>query len=625
MHGRGRGANIFWLWALLPLLLAAALVIPKLGEIAFNGDETSSLLDGAGAYPSGPQSLFEIREHLAPEQTLGWPVLLFVWARLAGWSEVAVRALPFFAGLLTIATVFRAGRELFAPRAGLFAALLLAPAAFLHTHMLHARGFTLVMLFATLCLWCYWRIALGPRAPGRVEQAGLLLGASALLYTHYLASLLLLVLGLFHLILVPKTRRWWRPVLLLGLAALFASLQLPGLLQGLGRTSDNQDLHNRALDAPQLLAQFLQFLGNDLIAPGDAIGELLLWLLPLVMIACVLLQLRRGRPAGAGRLLVFAAATLLLAITTINEALRLITFSRLRYLSPLWPMMALLAGAGLHWLAGRWPRLVILLPALWVAAGVWLGLGTGLAYEMGNFSRSNLHRVAPAMHEHISAADFLAMDFHVANLDTRWYYAVSVGAEWETLRRFREDTYETVREVHEDYPWLWLMYRTKDRVGFADLPAELDRVFCERALEDWGLTLERYALHNVKNCPEVPVRLAFEDGIRLTAPEITVTDNRLRLDAHFRSDNGYLLANYSLAVHVIDPRTGERVAQGDTGVGPGHIAPLRSEIDISALPAGEYELRVSLYDWQTGARLPARDLQSGVSGDMHTLQRFRVG
>ena len=32
------------------------------------------------------------------------------------------------------------------------------------------------------------------------------------------ASLLLPVLGLFHLLFVPKNRRWWRPVILLGLA-----------------------------------------------------------------------------------------------------------------------------------------------------------------------------------------------------------------------------------------------------------------------------------------------------------------------------------------------------------------------------------------------------------------------
>ena len=125
--------------------------------------------------------------------------------------------------------------------------------------------------------------------------------------------------------------------------------------------------------------------------------------------------------------------------------------------------------------------------------------------------------------------------------------------------------------------------------------------------------------------PARPVRLAFDSDIQLTAPEITISDGLLRLDAHFRSADDYLLSRYSLAVHVIDPRTGERIAQGDVGVGPGAIVPLRSEIDISALPPGDYELRVALYDWQTGARLSARDLETGADGDMHTLHHFRLG
>ena len=79
----------------------------------------------------------------------------------------------------------------------------------------------------------------------------------------------------------------------------------------------------------------------------------------------------------------------------------------------------------------------------------------------------------------------------------------------------------------------------------------------------------------------LPLRLVFDSDIQLTAPEITISDGLLRLDAHFRSKDELLLASYSLAVHVIDPRSGERVAQGDTGIGPGAIVPLRSEIDIS--------------------------------------------
>ena len=78
------------------------------------------------------------------------------------------------------------------------------------------------------------------------------------------------------------------------------------------------------------------------------------------------------------------------------------------------------------------------------------------------------------------------------------------------------------------------------------------------------------------------------------------------IDAHFRSADEAPLDIYSLAVHVIDLNSGVRVAQGDVGVGPGAIVPLRSEIDVSALPPGDYEVRVALYDWRTGARLSAQ-------------------
>ena len=190
------------------------------------------------------------------------------------------------------------------------------------------------------------------------------------------------------------------------------------------------------------------------------------------------------------------------------------------------------------------------------------------------------------------------------------------------IYRYKLDPYEDVRPVNADFSYLWLIYLSKNRVGFADLPQELGRVFCERALDEWGFTLERYALHSVENCPDRPVRLEFDSSIQLTAPEITVQDDLLRLDAHFRSaDERSWPATPSLFMSS-KPQSGERVAQGDTGVGPGAIVPLRSEVDISALPPGEYELRVALYDWRTGARLLARDLETGASGDFHTLYRF---
>ena len=625
MHGRGRRAGLFWLWALTPLLLATALTVPLLGHDGFNGDEPFSLF-AAGFGSHQPYSLVEAWNHVVaedPQQAPGWPMLLSVWTRLLGWSEVAVRALPFLAGILALACIYRAGGDLHSRRAGLFAALLLSASLFYLTYMGHARSFTLVALCATLCVRAWWHIVQG--TAGRGAQIALVAGATGLLYLHYVTAMLLPALGLIHLLFVPKTRRWWRPVLLLAPVALAAALQLPGFAAGLNRTVGDESLHSRAMTAPELLAQFLLHLSNRLVDLSALPEALLPGALALLLVAVTAWQLRSGDRSSANRYLALVAVALLVLLVALNEAFELIVSNRIRYLMPLWPLMALLAGAGLHRLARHRRRLVTVLVALWLIWGSALSLFSEFRYEAGYFWRSDFHHVTQVLGERISASDFLAVDYQAAKLDSGRIYLGSLNVPWATIHRYRDVPYEELTLGHAKHAFLWLLYRTADRVGFDDLPAALERVFCERALDEWGFTLERYARQSVENCPEAPARLEFEDGIRLSAPEITVAGDRLRLDAHFRSEDGNLLEHYSLAVHVIDLQTGERVVQGDTGLGPGHIVPLRSEIDLGGLATGEYELRVGLYDWQSGARLSGRDVDSGAVGDMHTLHIFRIG
>ena len=120
------------------------------------------------------------------------------------------------------------------------------------------------------------------------------------------------------------------------------------------------------------------------------------------------------------------------------------------------------------------------------------------------------------------------------------------------------------------------------------------------------------------------MRLAFEEGIDLSGLEFLQSSEQLRVEAVLRSTDYHLLDRYSLAIHLIDARRDERVAQGDVGVGPGLFVPLHSEVDISALQPGDYEVHLALYDWRTGERLPARDMVTGVTGDIHVLHHFRI-
>ena len=621
-----RRARLAWLWALLPMLLAAGLIIPQMADDAFQFGEVASLRV-AGALNSGPWSLANVWSAVAEfssEQALGWPMLLSVWGHSAGWSELTVRAMPFFAGMLTIAWVFRTGHDFFATSAGIIAALLLSASVFFLAYMFHARAFTFVTLFATMCLWSYWHIALRSWPPGRGVQAGLLLGSLGLLYSHYFGALLLPALGLFHLLFVPRNQRWWRPVLLLGIATLLSLTQLPVFFRGLDRTIPDRALDSQSLTAPEWLTYLLHRITNGAVNTPTPVSELLVILLPLALVVAVSLHLHKRLRADAMWLLVFSSATMVVMVLSVNEILWAAAEGRVRYLVGLWPPTALLVSVSLLKLAGIHRLLVAGLIVCWLFAGVWLTLATDFRYELDVFRPTEFHLVSQVMHERIPAADLLIMDTFADQLDSDRFYVWRLSLPWEIVRRYREDPYEMVRPVHADYPYLWLLYLSKDRVGFADLPQELGRVLCERALDEWGFTLERYALSSVENCPARPVRLAFDSGIQLTAPEITIRDERLRLDAHFRSEDELLLASYSLAVHVFDQR-GQRVAQGDVGVGPGAIVPLRSEIDISALPPGGYELQVALYNWQTGERLSAHDLETDAISDIHTLHRFRIG
>ena len=135
-------------------------------------------------------------------------VVFSQWGRVVGWSELAIRALPWLTGLLTLAWVYRIGRALFTARIALTATLLLATSVVFLTYMHTARPYAvrdILRGYRPLGL-----LARGPavlRPPGHGARAALVLGAAGLLYAHYFGALLLPALALFHLFFVRKERQ----------------------------------------------------------------------------------------------------------------------------------------------------------------------------------------------------------------------------------------------------------------------------------------------------------------------------------------------------------------------------------------------------------------------------------
>ena len=271
-----------WLWALLPLLLAAGLTVSALGRDVFDTDEAASMLS-AGARHIGPYTVAEAAAASSRWPVQGWGIGVAhtLWGRVTGWSELAVRALPWLIGLLTLAWVYRFGRALFTARIALAAMLLLATSVLFLTYMHVARSYAAAMLFAAIVIWAYWRVALHPRPPGHGARAALVLGATGLLYSHFFGALLLPALALFHLFFVRKERRWWQPVALLSLATLLALPQVPDLLSGIAHNQEKDHLHAEALRYPEVIATFLRYLSNGLLEIRRPFSTLFAIALPL--------------------------------------------------------------------------------------------------------------------------------------------------------------------------------------------------------------------------------------------------------------------------------------------------------------------------------------------------------
>ena len=621
-----------WLWALLPLLLAAALVAPILGRDVFDIDEAATMI-GAGARHLGPYSPAEaVTAFISrwPDHAWGHVVAYSLWGRAAGWSELAIRALPWLTGLLTLAWVYRVGRALFTARIALTATVLLATSVLFLTYMHVARSYAFALLFAAIVLWAYWRIALHRHPPGNGARVALMLGATGLLYAHYFSALLLPALALFHLFFVRKGRRWWQPVVLLGLAALLALPQLPDLLIGLEFNRAKEQLSASALHYPEVMSLFLRYLSNGLLDVRQPVSNLLALAVPLPLLIYVRRNRYRRQKPGAAWYLLLTCALLLLLLLGANEWLQVLETSRIRYLATLWPPAVLLISHTFmrpsRSLQQRSVGLVLVV--LIALPGTIDFLSRGELARLFRFWRNVPVTIAAAqaIAAEGSASGLLAIEQSLFR-STR-DYEFYTGFYSDRRVQLKQGTASaSLLEHAQGLDKVWLLLRSS-RANILRVPNHIDHFrragwFHCRSWQEDGVTME-LLLSPFPAEMTNQARLQFEKDIELYAPVApALRDGLLRLRTRLSSADETLLSRYSLALHVTDTITGERVAQGDIGVGPGSYVPLCREIDISGLPPGDYEMRVALYDWRTGERLSARDTETNEVGDMHTLYHFQ--
>jgi 4-amino-4-deoxy-L-arabinose transferase-like glycosyltransferase len=288
---------------LLILLLALALRLIALGSRTLWYDEAFAVLfseKGLDAMLYG--TLTPVNGSAADVHPLLYYTTLNGWMRLFGQSPTAVRLYSVLIGLLTVAVLYRLGRELFGERTGLTAAFITAVAPFHVQYSQEARMYALLGLLLAAATWCFVR---GWRT-GRIRYwigFGLLAGLG--MYAQQLAAFYLVTLGLLPF-LVRRRKPMIHVTLGAGLALVIYLPWLAYLPSQFGKISTYWVQRPGVL---QPLVTLWSFLFADLevrAAPVVVLSLTALSVLLVFLVYCALKVLRRPNPDRAPLALVLA-------------------------------------------------------------------------------------------------------------------------------------------------------------------------------------------------------------------------------------------------------------------------------------------------------------------------------
>lgn len=161
------------------VLLAAALRFATLGVQSLDGDEGFTADIASRSFGAAMSQI----PHTESTPPLFY-ALTWLWAKLAGTSEYALRSVSALAGTLAVPTVYAIGTRLHSRHAGLVAAVLAAVSPLLVWYSQEARSYMLFMLLAALSFLAFLRALDGERR----WLAWWALASAAALATHYFAA-----------------------------------------------------------------------------------------------------------------------------------------------------------------------------------------------------------------------------------------------------------------------------------------------------------------------------------------------------------------------------------------------------------------------------------------------------
>ena len=600
-----------WLMALPVILLVAALGLRQIDIYPPDTDEFYSMYS-AGWLIGGPFSPLEVIEYLDPccsDHVPGYYYLLSAWGSLISYELASGRIFSVFCALLLIAVVYRLGRELMSPAAGLFAVIILASNAYANYYTAHLRMYPLLMLMSATALWLYLRILYAASTPLRRDCLALGAATLVLLSIHLFSLVFLLPLAVYHLVFAPRGSPWLALSKTgLAVALLSAPWLLPFILKARSAVHWQLDLEAITLSTPELLSTLAALASN---------GQPLLLLIGTAGLA---LALRRGR-AFAKPIALLAALHLALIVIA-NEATAYIITSGFRYLLPSCLALLLAMAAGFAHLQGL-RRLLGLLVALWLVAGIVFQANNEWRPHIAG--RDKAYRL-PAWHiigrlAHSDPPPRIAGHFTSSiksfSHNKRIPYSQRLhffGPKDIPLSSFEDaaDFADLAARHQRSEPRLWILY-DETELGAFDIQALQstmrghDYHLCQRLpIGDTWLVLD-YGW-DILDCSQPEPRSAAGNQLlthNFYRAALSDDKTRLAFVSGWQALEDFEHAAYALSYQLVSADW-DNVAQLDLPLE--HAGGMRRhEIDLAGVGPGSYRLMAVHYDKRSGQRLDWHD------------------
>lgn len=591
-----------WRWLMLGVLLLTTFYgAYRLDADSLWVDEVISMQrSGLVSYveSTAPSEVWQ-RTALISDQVPGYYILLALWGNVVGTTPFALRSLSLLFGVLSVAVVYQIGKSLYSQYAGISTALMLASNAFYMLFLHEMRAYAFLVFLIAIFIWCYWLVT-HDRA-SLWSQMGLVLSATAMMYSYYLSIVVIVSVCLYHLIFLKKDREWWRVVILMGCAGV---LFLPWFITAFSVFDDTVRNDMRTIHT----TDFFTAISTMVEAFSNKNS---LFLILLLLSAS---QLRRD----ATRFAWFLCIACLSLMIMLNEPFGV--FVNLRYTLIIWIPLSILAGLGLQRL---------------IALGVPSVLVLGVILTGGLIRNFNDSLEA----DYDLPIRYLPWDTLTETLtpyeqdgDTMTFIASIEGNDWEGVHEERVMPHyfhdsmiepmfiEDVRNLSDEAFLLdathaaqnseriWLSYDPNLRSWrtglFEDRLLENNFNFCGNFVDTDELYLDLYAHPNTVANSDTFTFVQADSSAELaligTIP--SSPDSMLHITHAWTLSDDFPRSEYSLAVHIMDAQ-GNLVTQADYGLPTDPFDCVQVDILLDTLSEGRYEIRAFVYQWQDGTRL----------------------